>query len=153
MAFKITAESEEKTAAYAAVLSNLIEEKDVLLLDGDLGAGKTFFSRALLKSLGVQDSVISPTFVIVREYENRIPIYHADLYRISPEEFFALGYLDVIESQGVFVIEWGSKIADFLENYLLIDFEILSLEARSLNVKGFGARGEMLAGKWHKNIS
>lgn len=153
MAFELSADSEQKTVEYAESLARCIREKDVILLDGDLGAGKTFFSRSLIKSLGVEGDIISPTFVIVREYENKMPVYHADLYRLSPEEFFAMGYQEIIEAQGLFVIEWGSKIADFLDNYLLIDFEILSLEARLLKIKGFGKRGESLARTWLKNLS
>lgn len=152
IAFEIPADGPDKTKQYAGALSGLTEEGDVILLDGDLGAGKTFFARALLHGMGIEESVISPTFVIVREYENRLRVFHADLYRINPEDFFALGYEDIIESQGVFVIEWGSKIADFLDSYLLVNFEILSVDARVLQIKAVGKRGKTLAEKWQKNL-
>ena len=108
----ITTDSEDETAAVGRELAATLSAGDVLLLFGDLGAGKTAFVRGLAEGLGVQrDEVSSPTFTLVQEYRGgRLPLFHVDLYRIEdPREFDELG-LDEIAEDGVLAIEWAGKL-------------------------------------------
>jgi tRNA threonylcarbamoyladenosine biosynthesis protein TsaE len=89
---------------------------DVIVLEGELGTGKTAFARAFAKGLGVRGSVKSPTFNYVLEYrDGRLPLYHFDCYRIAdPAEIFEIGYDEYVGGDGVALLEWGERIADYL---------------------------------------
>ena len=109
----ITTNSEEETASVGRQLAARLSAGDVLLLYGDLGAGKTAFVRGLAEGLGVsRDEVSSPTFTLIQEYRGGgLPLFHVDLYRIDdPREFDELG-LDQIAEGGVLAIEWAEKLA------------------------------------------
>jgi tRNA threonylcarbamoyladenosine biosynthesis protein TsaE len=104
--------SEEDTAAIGREMASTLSAGDVLLLYGDLGAGKTAFVRGLAEGLGIpRDEVSSPTFTLIQEYRaGRLPLFHVDLYRIDdPREFDELG-LDEIAEDGVLAIEWAEKL-------------------------------------------
>ena len=107
----ILTHSEEETAAVGRELAATLSAGDVVLLYGDLGAGKTAFVRGLAEGLGVsRDEVSSPTFTLIQEYRGgRLPLFHVDLYRIEdPREFDELG-LDEIAEDGVLAIEWADR--------------------------------------------
>ena len=107
----VTSQSEDDTAALGRELAATLSAGDVLLLYGDLGAGKTAFVRGLAEGLGAsRDEVSSPTFTLIQEYRGgRLPLFHVDLYRIEdPREFDELG-LDEIAEDGVLAIEWADK--------------------------------------------
>jgi tRNA threonylcarbamoyladenosine biosynthesis protein TsaE len=107
----VTTQSEEETAAIGREVASTLSAGDVLLLYGDLGAGKTAFVRGLAEGLGIRrDEVSSPTFTLIQEYRGgRLPLFHVDLYRIEdPREFDELG-LDEIAEDGVLTIEWADK--------------------------------------------
>ena len=107
----VTTQSEEETAAVGRELASSLLPGDVVLLSGDLGAGKTAFVRGLAEGLGVsRDEVSSPTFTLIQEYRGgRLPLFHVDLYRIEdPREFDELG-LDEIAEDGVLAIEWAER--------------------------------------------
>ena len=113
MSRTITTHSEDETAAVGRELAATLSAGDVLLLYGDLGAGKTAFVRGLAEGLGVErDEVSSPTFTLIQEYRGgRLPLFHVDLYRIEdPREFDELG-LDEIAEDGVLAIEWAERLA------------------------------------------
>lgn len=105
---------EADTDRLAAALGELAEAGAVVTLDGDLGAGKTRFSQAFAKALGVPGVVNSPTFTIIKEYEGRLPFYHMDVYRLSVEEADELGLDDYFYGAGVTLVEWASLIEDLL---------------------------------------
>jgi len=107
----VTTQSEEETAAVGRELASSLLPGDVVMLSGDLGAGKTAFVRGLAEGLGVsRDEVSSPTFTLIQEYRGgRLPLFHVDLYRIEdPREFDELG-LDEIAEDGVLAIEWAER--------------------------------------------
>ena len=108
--------SEQETEQFAQELAGHLLPGEVLALDGDLGAGKTAFTRGLAKGLGYPGRVQSPTFTIVNEYEGgRLPLFHFDLYRLgSPEELFDIGWEDYLERGGVCAVEWSEKGGDYL---------------------------------------
>lgn len=82
----------------------------VLVLDGDLGAGKTQFTQFLGEALGCAEAITSPTFPLIQEYKAALPIYHFDFYRLnSADELYNIGYYDYLDAEGICIIEWGSK--------------------------------------------
>ena len=108
--------SAKQTYEFAEELAASAGPGDVYCLHGELGVGKTVFSQGFAKGLGIEEPVSSPTFTIVQEYdEGRIPFYHMDVYRISdPEEMYEIGFDEMVEGDGVCLIEWASLIAEIL---------------------------------------
>ncbi|GAB5054886.1 MULTISPECIES: tRNA (adenosine(37)-N6)-threonylcarbamoyltransferase complex ATPase subunit type 1 TsaE [Pediococcus] len=118
--FKIKTNDAEQTEKIGAQLAPILEPNDVLLLDGDLGAGKTTFTKGLAKGLGIKRYVKSPTFTIIHEYhEGRMPLYHMDVYRLEDGGGDDLGWDEYFFGGGVSVIEWSQYIRDYLpDDYL-----------------------------------
>jgi tRNA threonylcarbamoyladenosine biosynthesis protein TsaE len=115
MEFRFASNEERDTERLAEALADLLREGSVLALDGDLGAGKTRFSQALAKALGVRGVVNSPTFTIIKEYAGeKLPFYHMDVYRISMAEADELGLDEYFYGEGVTVVEWASLIDELL---------------------------------------
>ena len=94
----------------------------MIAFTGDLGAGKTAFTRGLARGLGIPDRVTSPTFTIVNEYEGgRLPLFHFDMYRLgSSDELFDIGWEDYLARGGVCAVEWSENVADALEEVLSV---------------------------------
>ncbi len=109
--------SEAATQALGRRLGERLAPGAVVAFTGDLGAGKTAFTRGLAEGLGITDRVTSPTFTIVNEYEGgRLPLFHFDLYRLgSAEELFEIGWEDYLSRGGVCAVEWSENAADALE--------------------------------------
>jgi tRNA threonylcarbamoyladenosine biosynthesis protein TsaE len=113
--------SAEETKALAAALAELARPGDLLLLAGDLGAGKTAFTQGYGAALGIDDLITSPTFTLVNSYEGRLELNHLDVYRLEAlAEVFDLGVPEMLDEGGVTVIEWGDSVspalpADYLE--------------------------------------
>jgi tRNA threonylcarbamoyladenosine biosynthesis protein TsaE len=106
----ISTSSEEETAAAGETLAATLRAGDVILLFGELGAGKTAFVRGLARGLGAPEAdVSSPTFTLVQEYEGRVTLYHVDLYRLEPNELEDLGLEELISGDGVVAIEWAER--------------------------------------------
>ena len=113
--------SPEETEALAEALAPRLSPGTVIAFSGDLGAGKTAFTRGLARGLGVEGPVTSPTYTIVNEYPGRIPLFHFDLYRLSdPEELFDIGWEDYLERGGILAVEWSERAGDMLEDPLRI---------------------------------
>jgi len=108
--------SPAQTEKFASLFARLLKPGDIITLDGDLGAGKTCFTRGLAAGMGCDDLVSSPTFTIVNEYESgRLAIYHFDTYRLGDSEEFLMSGLDeYFDRGGVCVIEWSSIICDLI---------------------------------------
>ena len=110
----------------------------VLSLQGDLGAGKTHFTKGIAKGLGIEDEITSPTFSIVHEFDGEVPLLHIDFYRLSPDELQSIDLEKIIESwKGWTVVEWGNLHAHILpQNHIIVNITIeesyrtLSLEAK-----------------------
>ena len=116
--------SEEETEALGARLAAVLTPGTVVAFTGDLGAGKTAFTRGLARGLGVTDRVTSPTFTIVNEYEGgRLPLFHFDMYRLgSADELFHIGWEDYLARGGVCAVEWSENVAGALEEgAILVD--------------------------------
>jgi tRNA threonylcarbamoyladenosine biosynthesis protein TsaE len=138
--FLYTADSLEQTAELAAILSQLFQAGTVITLDGELGAGKTAFSQAIAKAIGVQGIVNSPTFTIIKEYEgDKFSFYHMDVYRLSLEEAYDLGLDEYFYGTGVTLVEWSSLISELLpENRLSIFIEQIGEQSRIFKLTPLG---------------
>ncbi|MDO4481246.1 MAG: tRNA (adenosine(37)-N6)-threonylcarbamoyltransferase complex ATPase subunit type 1 TsaE [Bacillota bacterium] len=107
--------NENETGNTAREFARELKPGDIVCLYGDLGCGKTTFSQAAIEELGVKETVTSPTFTIVHEYEGRFPVYHFDVYRVhSEEEMFEIGYEEYFFGSGVCFIEWAELIEELL---------------------------------------
>ena len=111
---KIQSGSEADTLAFASKFADSLKAGDVVLFRGDLGAGKTFITRALCESLGCDDAATSPTFTLVQEYHGRrLPVYHVDLYRLEGgRDIESLGLEEYFDGDGVTVVEWAERLEE-----------------------------------------
>lgn len=110
MSSTLTTQSEEETSAAGEQLAAELRAGDIVLLYGDLGAGKTAFVRGLARGLGAPPGdVSSPTFTLVQEYHGRVTLYHVDLYRLEPKEVDDLGLEELVLGDGVVAIEWAER--------------------------------------------
>ena len=118
---EVISNSPQETEALGASLAAQLAPGDILAFTGDLGAGKTAFTRGLARGLGIQERVTSPTFTIVNEYEGgRLPLFHFDMYRLgSSDELFDIGWEDYLARGGVCAVEWSEIIADALEGHVI----------------------------------
>jgi tRNA threonylcarbamoyladenosine biosynthesis protein TsaE len=127
--------SEEETSAAGERLAARVRTGDILLLYGELGAGKTAFVRGLARGLGAPpDEVSSPTFTLVQEYRGRVTLYHADLYRLQPPEVADLGLDELASGDAVVAIEWAERWLDRPANAWRITFEHAGDDQRRITV-------------------
>jgi tRNA threonylcarbamoyladenosine biosynthesis protein TsaE len=142
----------DATRAVAASISRLLCPGDVILLDGELGAGKTTFTQGLARSLGVSEAVTSPTFTLVRSYrtESGFDLLHVDAYRLDQvTEVIDLALSEALDEGAVAVIEWGQKAAAaLLPDYLQVTFEMTDNDGeRILTVESVGPSWEHRVGQ------
>ena len=110
----------------------------VIAYRGDLGAGKTAFTRGLARGLGIGDPVTSPTYTIVNEYlGGRLPLFHFDMYRLgSADDLFDIGWDDYLERGGVCAVEWSENVAEAMESPITVTIEKLGEESRKITITG-----------------
>ena len=145
---KILTHTPEQTERLGEKLAQLLQPGDVIAYYGDLGAGKTAFTRGVAAGLGVQERVTSPTYTIVNEYlSGRMPLFHFDMYRLSSsDELFDIGWEDYLARGGVCAVEWSENVEDALEGAIRITIEkdADDPDGRSITVEG-GERFENLS--------
>ncbi len=106
-----TSRSAEETRALGQAMGSTLRGGEVVLLCGDLGAGKTHFAQGVARGLGVTAAVVSPTFTLAAHYEGRVPLVHYDLYRLaSADELAGLGFLQADDARTVSLVEWGDRV-------------------------------------------
>jgi tRNA threonylcarbamoyladenosine biosynthesis protein TsaE len=139
------------TMALGRRLGALLFPGAVIALVGQLGAGKTHLVRAVAEGLGVADSrvVSSPTFVLIQEYQGRLPIYHFDAYRLnSSAEFNDLGAHEYFEGNGVCLVEWADRVSACLPaEYLRVTLSVTGETSRRAVIEGFGERYKRVVGQ------
>ena len=122
---QITTHSADETQALGQKLASRLAPGDVIAYFGDLGAGKTAFTRGLAAGLGYKGRVTSPTFAIVNEYEGgRLPLFHFDMYRLnSADDLFDIGWEDYLSRGGVCAVEWSENVEDALQDAIRVTIE------------------------------
>ena len=135
--------SPEETEAVGAALGKILMPGTVIAYRGDLGAGKTAFTRGLARGLGYAEPVTSPTYTIVNEYlGGRLPLFHFDMYRLaSSDDLWDIGWDDYLDRSGVCAVEWSENVEDALEDAILITIHKTGDNSRRIEIEG----GENLA--------
>ena len=135
--------SPAETESVGAALGKVLLPGTVLAYRGDLGAGKTAFTRGLAKGLGCTDIVTSPTYTIVNEYlSGRLPLFHFDMYRLaSSEDLWDIGWEDYLDRGGICAVEWSENVEDALDGAVNVTIEKLGEDTRRITMEG----GEFLA--------
>ena len=111
----IRTEDALETRKAGITLGNSLRPGDIVALTGPLGSGKTVFAQGVAESLDIKEPVTSPTYTLISEYEGRMPLYHMDLYRLgSPEEFTWLGVEEILDGNGISLIEWSERAGEEL---------------------------------------
>ena len=135
--------SPEQTEKVGAALGKILPAGTVLAYRGDLGAGKTAFTRGLARGLGYAEPVTSPTYTIVNEYlGGRLPLFHFDMYRLgSSDDLWDIGWEDYLERGGVCAVEWSENVEDAMEDAIWVTIQKTGEESRRITLEG----GEKLA--------
>ena len=135
--------SPEETEKVRAALGKILQPGTVLAYRGDLGAGKTAFTRGLARGLGCTESVTSPTYTTVNEYlTGRIPLFHFDMYRLrSADDLWGIGWDDYLDRGGVCAVEWSENVDEAMEDAIFVTIEKIGEDSRRITVEG----GENLA--------
>ena len=136
--------SPEDTEKLGAALAQRLQPGTIIAYTGDLGAGKTAFTRGLAKGLGYTQPVTSPTYTIVNEYlGGRLPLFHFDMYRLaSSDDLWDIGWEDYLERGGVCAVEWSENVADAMEDAIRVDIAKLSDDAREITIEGENANAD-----------
>ena len=130
--------SPAETEAIGAALAKILPAGTVLAYRGDLGAGKTAFTRGLARGLGYSEPVTSPTYTIVNEYlGGRLPLFHFDMYRLaSSDDLWDIGWEDYLERGGICAVEWSENVDDAMENAVYVTIEKTGEESRKITIEG-----------------
>lgn len=116
-----TTTSAEETVELGKKIGSFLKKGDIIAMQGTLGAGKTTITKGIAKALGINETITSPTFCLISEYEGKMPLYHMDVYRLDGAEDFAnLGTEDMLYGEGVSIIEWSEKIMEELPHKTII---------------------------------
>lgn len=132
---QIIIKNEEDTREFGLVLADSLKEGSIVALIGDLGTGKTTLTKYIARGLGIEETITSPTFNIVKEYDSgRLPLYHFDVYRLTdPEDMYELGYEEYFFGRGVSIIEWADMVRELIpEDAIIINIEYGSHEGERI---------------------
>ncbi len=144
MDYKVTTKSEMETIEIAQNFESEKFPNMIICLDGELGSGKTVFTKGIANALGIKDSITSPTFSIIKEYNGELPLYHMDVYRLDGNTD-GIGIEEYFNKGGVVVIEWADTIKDILpKEYLHIKFKVIDENKRLLVLTPYGKQYEEL---------
>ena len=137
--------SPQETERVGAALGAVLQPGTILAYQGDLGAGKTAFTRGLARGLGCAEQVTSPTYTIVNEYlSGRLPLFHFDMYRLrSEEDLWDIGWDDYLERGGVCAVEWSENVAGAMEDAVIVRIEKLGEETRRITIEGGAAIADL----------
>ena len=134
MVYEVNSDSSSFTMELGEKLASILPDGAVICFDGDLGAGKTTFTKGIAKALGIDEVVTSPTFTFMKEYEGRINLYHFDMYRVEEaDELYELGLNDYLGMKnGVCVIEWNKF--ENIKDPMIINIEVIDDTSRKIEV-------------------
>lgn len=139
-----TSNSVEETIAIAEKFAEQLEIGDTILYTGEMGAGKTHFTKGIARHFGIEKGVSSPTFALVNEYiGNEVSVFHFDLFRITTyDDLYAIGFFDYFDRGGILAVEWSENItnlSDYLENVWLVDIAKIGENSREISITKKGA--------------
>lgn len=143
--WEATTNGPEETRELGRRFGEIVDAGLIVLLNGDLGAGKTCFAQGVAKGLGVADDapVTSPTYTLLNIHQGRLPLYHFDLYRLSQvDDLTDLGYDEFAEGDGMTLVEWADRMTDALSASITIFIDHLDEEQRQLRFEAFDSRGK-----------
>ena len=144
MEYKITSYNELDTIELAQNIESEKFPNMIMCLEGELGSGKTVFTKGFANALGIKESITSPTFTIIKEYEGELPLYHMDVYRLNGNTE-GIGIEEYYNKNGIVVIEWSDTIKNTLpEERLVIKFKIVGENKRVLIITPYGKKYEEL---------
>ena len=135
---KKTLLNENETKEFAKEFAKTLKPGDIVTLDGDLGAGKTVFTKGICEYFNVADYVVSPTYTIVNEYRGDIPIFHFDIYRLEEEEeLYNIGFYEYLNPDALVIVEWAEKIPEAFYGYKIKKVQIIKGEdqKRTITIK------------------
>lgn len=148
---KFISKSKAETINFGKRLGRILRRGEIIALCGELGSGKTIVVKGIAEGLGVKSNkyVNSPSFVILKVYKGRLPLYHFDIYRLNNiSEFLTVDYTEYFYGKGVSVIEWADKIIELLpKEFLRIDISIKGENERKINIAPYGRQYKRLAEK------
>ena len=135
---EFTTHSPQETESLGQKLGQILPAGTVIAYRGDLGAGKTAFTRGLARGLGITDPVTSPTYTIVNEYlSGRLPLFHFDMYRLhSADDLFDIGWDDYLERGGICAVEWSENVEEAMEDPLIVTIHKTGEESRKITLEG-----------------
>ena len=135
---EVLTNSPVETEKVGEALAKVLQPGAVIAYRGDLGAGKTAFTRGLARGLGSSEQVTSPTYTIVNEYlTGRMPLFHFDMYRLhSADDLWDIGWEDYLERGGICAVEWSENVAEAMEDPIFITIEKLGEETRRITIEG-----------------
>ncbi len=135
---ELISNSEAQTIQFGERLGKILKKGDVVALSGELGSGKTYFTKGVAKGLGIPpDLVTSPSFTLVNEYEGKCKLFHIDAYRLEKEEFLSAGLDEYFYEDGITVMEWADRWSEILpENTIWVRLEILDENKRKIIIRG-----------------
>ncbi len=144
MEYKLVSKTEMDTIAFAQNLESEKFPNMVICLNGELGSGKTIFTKGFANALGISETITSPTFNIIKEYDGELPLYHMDVYRLDGNTE-GVGIEEYFKKNGIVIIEWANTIKDILpEKRLDIKFKITGENSRVLVITPYGKEYEEL---------
>ena len=144
MEYKVTTKNEIETIELAQNFESEKFPNMIICLNGELGSGKTMFTKGIANALGINENITSPTFTIIKEYDGELPLYHMDVYRLDGNTE-GIGIEEYFNKGGVVVIEWADTIKDILPKERLdIKFKVLDENKRMLILKPYGTKYEEL---------
>ena len=135
---KIYSESEEQTELFAQKIAGKLMPGAILILNGEMGSGKSVFARGIIHGLGYSGTVTSPTFTLMNAYEGVVlPVYHFDLYRLNaPEQLYDIGYDEFLYGSGISLIEWAQRMENlYPEQHIAISIEKTGIFTRTITVQ------------------
>ena len=153
MRWTLRTSNSDETILFGRKLGETLLGDELFLLVGSLGAGKTTMTQGIANGLGVNEYTKCPTFVLVNEYEGRVPLVHADLYRVAQtEEAWLLGLDDYMFTGAVMVVEWGDRAQDIFPNdHIVITIEVVSDDVRDIIIESKGSESEITLSMIRKN--
>jgi tRNA threonylcarbamoyladenosine biosynthesis protein TsaE len=139
------------TQAIAAIVGAMVRPGDVVVLAGEMGAGKTVFAQGFGRGMGVTDDITSPTFNLVHSHPaGKVTLHHADLYRLSTQHEVAdLAFAELAEADGVLLVEWGDVVAASLGDHLLVELHV-DVDDESVRAMSIAAVGPGWATRWNR---